>query len=73
MSDDMIDRSETPPLDDSFFERAQWRKPTEPIEVIVKIEPTLFAWFQDQGEDYEQRMIAALRIYAEAHKQSSLL
>ena len=29
------------------------------------------AWFHAQGEDYEQKMAAALRIYAEAHKAES--
>ena len=68
MTDETIDRSELPPLDDSFFDRATWRMPKEPIAVTVQLDPDLLAWFQALGDDYQQRMAAALRIYAEAHK-----
>jgi uncharacterized protein (DUF4415 family) len=36
--------------------------------VAVPVDPDLLAWFQAQGSESEGRMIAALRIYAEAHK-----
>lgn len=68
MTDEQIDRSELPPLDDSFFERATWRMPEEPVSVTVQLDPELLAWFQSLGDDYEQRMVAALRIYAAAHR-----
>lgn len=67
LTDNDIDRSELPPLDEAFFRRAKWRLP-QPVAVTVHIEPDLLEWFQAQDNDYEQRMIAALRIYAEAHK-----
>jgi uncharacterized protein (DUF4415 family) len=69
MSDETIDRSELPPLDDSFFSRATWRMPAPTVTVTMQLEPSLLAWFQELGGDYEQRMVAALRIYAEAHKE----
>ncbi len=31
LTDETIDRSELPPLDDSFFDRATWRMPKEPV------------------------------------------
>ena len=68
MTDESIDRSDVPPLDDSFFDRATWRMPKEPVEVTVQLDPDLLAWFQALGNDYQKRMVAALRIYAEAHK-----
>ena len=40
---------------------------TQPVTVPLEMEPTLLAWFQAQGEDYPQRMLAALRFYALAH------
>ena len=70
MTDETIDRAELPPLDDSFFDRATWRMPKEPVAVTVQLDPDLLAWFQALGNDYQQRMIAALRIYAEAHKDA---
>ncbi|HNS00840.1 MAG TPA: hypothetical protein PKM78_00465 [Anaerolineae bacterium] len=68
LTDEMIDRSEVPPLDDAFFARAVWRMPEGQAVVAVPVDPDLLAWFQAQGSESEGRMIAALRIYAEAHK-----
>jgi uncharacterized protein (DUF4415 family) len=70
LTDEMIDRSELPPLDESFFARATWRMPEGQAIVTVPVDPDLLAWFQAQGSESEQRMIAALRIYAEAHKDT---
>ncbi len=72
MTDEEIDRSELPPLDESFFEKATWRMPNKSVAVVVHLDADLFKWFKAQGSEYEQRMIAALRIYAEAHKQVAL-
>ncbi len=71
LTDETIDRSELPPLDDSFFDRASWRMPEGQAIVTVPIDDDLLAWFQAQGSESEQRMIAALRIYAEAHKDAA--
>jgi uncharacterized protein (DUF4415 family) len=68
LADDVIDTSDIPPLSASFFERASWRKPQPPVEVTLHLDPDLVAWFKAQGDEYEQRINAALRIYAEAHK-----
>ena len=70
MTDETIDRSELPPLGDAFFDRATWRVLQEDVAFTVKMEPNLLSWFQALGSDYEQRMVAALRIYAEAHTGS---
>ena len=67
LTDETIDRSELPPLDENFFSRATWRMPKKQVSVTVNIDQDVVAWFQAQGE-YEKRINAALRIYAEAHK-----
>ena len=69
LTDETMDRSELPPLDDSFFKRATWRMPEKQAVVTVPVDPELLAWFQSQGSESEERIIAALRIYAEAHKK----
>jgi len=69
LTDETIDRTELPPLDDSFFARAKWRIPEKSVAVTIHISPDLLAWFKDLGSEYEQNMIAALRIYAQAHKK----
>ncbi|MCB0062930.1 MAG: BrnA antitoxin family protein [Caldilineaceae bacterium] len=68
MADERIDTSEVPPLTKEFFEKATWRMPELPVEVTVTIEPEVLAWFKAQGKDYQQRLAAALRLYAEAHR-----
>ncbi len=63
-----IDTSDIPPLTEEFFNQSRWWKPVEPLNVLVHVDPNTLAWFQAQGEDYDKKMAAALRIYAEAHK-----
>jgi uncharacterized protein (DUF4415 family) len=63
-----IDTSDIPPLSEEFFTKSRWWKPMSSLDVIVQIDPTTLAWFQAQGDDYEQKMAAALRIYAQAHQ-----
>ncbi|MCL6540233.1 MAG: BrnA antitoxin family protein [Roseiflexus sp.] len=68
MTDDEIDTPDIPPLTEEFFKRATVRLPRHAVTVTIQVDPDVLAWFKAQGEDYEQRMQAALRIYAEAHK-----
>lgn len=72
MADEDIDTSDVPPLTDSFFSRARWRSPREPVEVTLHLDPDLLAWFRRTGADCERRINAALRIYVEAHRERGL-
>ena len=82
LTDDEIDTSDSPPLTEEFFARAKWLMPgesmtqeavkqeavkQETVKVELELDPTILAWFQSQGQDYERRMQAALRLYAEVH------
>ena len=66
MTDDDIDTSDIPPLTEDFLKRARVRMPKE--RITVQIDADVLKWFQAQGDDYQQRINAALRIYVEAHK-----
>ena len=75
LSRDEIDTSDIPPLIEDELARMQWRFPASmhsgkvrAVTVEVAIEEDILAWFQAQGQDYPQRMQAALRLYAEAHR-----
>jgi len=76
LSEGEIDMSDIPPLTEDELARAQWRFPAarpgiaRAVTVEVAIEEDVLAWFQAQGQDYPQRMRAALRLYAEAHRAS---
>jgi uncharacterized protein (DUF4415 family) len=68
LTESEIDTSDIPPLTEEFFTKSRWWKPMSSLDVVVQIDPNTLAWFQSQGEDYEQKMAAALRIYAQAHQ-----
>ena len=68
MTEDDIDTSDIPPLNEEFFKNSRWWKPVKQLQVIVPIEPETLAWFQSQNEDYETKMAEVLKIYAESHQ-----
>jgi uncharacterized protein (DUF4415 family) len=72
MTDDDIDTSDIPPLTDEFFSKAKLRMPSSST-IAVKVDPETLAWFQSTGEEAEQHMIAALKIYAEGQKVAATL
>jgi uncharacterized protein (DUF4415 family) len=68
LTDATIDPSDIPGLSQSFFRRAKLRMPHQSVSVTVHIDSDVLAWFQATGAEYEKRINAALRIYAEAHQ-----
>ncbi|MBE9010749.1 BrnA antitoxin family protein [Pseudanabaenaceae cyanobacterium LEGE 13415] len=68
LTEEEIDTSDIPPITEELFKKSRWWKPAKSLNVLVEIDPDTLAWFQSQGEDYEKKMAAALRIYANAHK-----
>jgi uncharacterized protein (DUF4415 family) len=69
MTDEEIDTSDIPPLDDAFFARAKPRVPRNKVPVTISVDADVLAWYKAQGNSFHQRVNAALRIYAEAHKE----
>jgi uncharacterized protein (DUF4415 family) len=72
-TDEEIDTTDSLPLSEEFFAQARWLLPGESlprqtVKVELDLDPKVLAWFQAQGKDYEQRMLAALRLYAEVHQ-----
>jgi uncharacterized protein (DUF4415 family) len=46
--------------------------PSSPLSTVaIRIDPETLTWFQSKGEEAEQHMAAALRIYAEAQKNAA--
>lgn len=69
MADEEIDTSDIPPLDETFFANAKLRLPDKRVPVTIDIDADVLEWFKAQGEEFQSRINAALRIYAEAHKE----
>jgi uncharacterized protein (DUF4415 family) len=72
MTDDDIDTSDIPPLTDEFFSKAKLRMPSSST-VAVRVDPETLAWFHSKGQESEQHMSAALKIYAEGQKMAETL
>jgi hypothetical protein len=74
MTDEDIDTSDIPPLDEEFFEKAALRMPSSELSIIaVPVDAETLGWLQSTGEAAEKHMIAALRIYAESQKRAVAL
>lgn len=69
MTDEEIDTSDSPPLDEAFFTTAQWRMPEKKTVVTLSVDDDVLKWFEAQGAEFQHRINAALRIYAEAHQE----
>ena len=67
LTDEVIDTTDIPPLDEDFFQRVQWRKPLPKRAVAVRLDEETLAWFRSQGNACEEHMAEALRSYVEAH------
>lgn len=68
MTGEMIDTSDSPELDEGFFERAELRLP-ESVSIALEVDPGVLAWFKSQDESLKL-MNAALRLYAEVHRKT---
>ena len=69
LTDDDIDTSEIPPLDDSFFAQAELRMPRTKPAITIRLDPDVLDWFKAQGKGYQTRINAVLRMYMEAQKR----
>jgi uncharacterized protein (DUF4415 family) len=69
MTDEEIDTSDSPPLDDGFFARAEWQMPEKKTAVVLSVDSEVLEWFEAQGADFQHRVNAALKIYADAHQE----
>ncbi len=69
MTDEEIDTSDIPLLDEKFFANARLRLPRGKVAVTVSVEKEVVDWYQAQGEESRALMSAALKIYAEAHRE----
>ncbi len=69
MTDEKIDTSDIPPLDEKFFANAKLRLPKGKVSVLLTVDEETNDWYQSQGEEARELMTVALRIYAVAHKE----
>jgi len=63
MEDNEIDYSDTPELDESFFDNATIRMPEPKKAVNIRLDNDVLEWYKKQGTGYQTRMNAVLRMY----------
>ncbi len=68
MTDEEIDVSDIPPLDEEFFKNATLWMPSSKKSVSLRLDSDLLDWFKGQGKGYQTRINAVLRVYMRAMK-----
>lgn len=71
MKDEEIDYTDSPELDDSFFERAVLAMPVPKKSITIRIESEVLEWFRSKGPRYQTRINAVLKAYVQARKKAS--
>ncbi len=66
MPDSEIDLSDSPELDNAFFENATLRMPRVKKPISLRLDEDLVEWYREQGPGYQTRMNAVLRMYMQA-------
>ncbi len=69
MTDEDIDTSDIPPLDEAFFADAELRMPQAKPSITIRLDPDILEWFKGQGKGYQTRINAVLRRYVETQKK----
>jgi uncharacterized protein (DUF4415 family) len=69
MEDNEIDYSDTPELDESFFDNATIRMPEPKKAVNIRLDNDVLEWYKKQGTGYQTRMNAVLRMYMMTKKE----
>ncbi len=69
MTDEEIDTSDIPPLDETFFANAQIRLPKRKESITIRLDPDVLAWFRALGKGYQTHINAVLRTYMEARQK----
>lgn len=71
MSDEDIDTSDIPPLDEAFFANAQVRLPQRKVPMTISLDPDVADWIKSWGKGYQTRVNSLLRKYMETQSQSN--
>jgi len=66
MTDEDIDYSDIPPLNDEFFKNATLRIPAAQARNLIQLDADVMAWFREQGADYKTAINSVLRCYIES-------
>lgn len=63
-SDEKIDYSDIPPLDDDFWKNAQLIEPDKTQQITLRVKKSVIDAYKSTGKGYQSRMNAVLETYA---------
>lgn len=66
MTDDQIDYSDIPPLDDNFWKKAKLIVPKPKVKVTLRLDSEIFEWFKSKGKGYQTKINSVLKSYIHA-------
>ncbi|MCI0580440.1 MAG: BrnA antitoxin family protein [Chloroflexi bacterium] len=69
MTDEEIDYSDIPPLNEEFFSRAKVFIPADKRANFVQLDPDVVVWFQSQNREYQKLINLILRKYIEIQEE----
>lgn len=69
MRDADIDVSDIAPLDAARLRQAQLRLPEPKASITIRIDRDVLDWFRAQGDGYQTRINAVLRMYMGAKRE----
>lgn len=72
ISDDAIDTSDIPELDDSFWSKAEVVKPLTKTAISIRLDNDVLDWFKQQGKGYQTLINAVLRSYVNHQENKEL-
>ena len=70
-SDQDIDYSDIPELDENFFKKARVVIPPGKKQLTLRLDADVLEWMKAQGKGYQSRINAILRAYYEAHQDET--
>ncbi|MET3613025.1 uncharacterized protein (DUF4415 family) [Rhizobium aquaticum] len=68
-SDQDIDYSDIPELDEAFFKNAKLVEPSPKEQITMRIDADVLEWFKARGKGYQTRMNAVLKAYVLAQSR----
>ncbi len=72
MTDEEIDRTETPEVSPEMFARGVVRRGLKPTarktQLTLHVDSDVLDWYKNQGAGYQTKINALLRAYMEAHQ-----
>lgn len=74
LSDQQIDYSDIPEIDDDFIKNATMVVFPRPKDSItLRVDHDVLSWFKKKGRGYQTRMNAVLKSYVKAHQDREVI